>query len=270
MIFDAHEDTQEQIMDKTWIPRLLRKLVSATFNIYQKHNLKKYDALITVTPKIAEKLLHYNRNVHIVTNYPILTHPQQEAMGADKYLFFAGGISEQWCHESIIMAVNTFDGIRYKMAGIEDKKYLMKLQQTEGWDKVDYLGRIKHDSVEKIYSGAIAGMAVNECTQIREEGSLGNTKLFEIMAASIPVICTNYRLWKEIVENNHCGICVESNNIGQIANAIEYLVNNPQVAKTMGKNGRSAVEQKYNWTTQEKILFDLYENLAATLPNKHL
>ena len=263
MIFDAHEDTQKQIMDKEWIPLLLRKIVSSTFGAYQKGKMKKYDALITVTPQIAEKLKKYNNNVHIVTNYPILSQNKgfKESVQDERYVFFAGGISEQWCHETIINALENKNGLRYKLAGSADDKYLEKLKQCKGWGNVDFLGKIKHSEVEDIYRGAIAGMAVNECTQIKGEGTLGNTKLFEIMAASVPVICTDYRLWKEIIENNECGICVESHNSNQIADAINYLANNPDTARTMGENGRKAVEEKYNWDTQSKILLELYNSL---------
>lgn len=263
LIFDAHEDTQMQIMDKEWIPLFLRKIVSSLFASYQKKKLKKCDAVITVTPKISQKLKEYNPNVYIVTNYPILL-PMQSAQKMEtenRYVFFAGGISSDWCHESIINAINKLNGIKYKLAGRADEKYLEKLKQTEGWDKVDFLGKIEHSEVEKIYLGAIAGVAVNECTQIKGEGTLGNTKLFEVMAASKPVICTNYKLWKEIVETNNCGICVESNNSTQIFEAIQYLADNPEIAKKMGENGRKAIEDIYNWTTQEKELFALYDNL---------
>ncbi len=263
MVFDAHEDTQKQIMDKEWIPLILRKLVSSMYGSYQKKKMRKYDALITVTPQIAEKLKEYNPNVSIVTNYPIISQRKDAKIleHNDKYVFFAGGISEQWCHETIINAINNLNGIRYKLAGSSDENYFEKLKQCKGWEKVDFLGKIKHSEVEEIYTEAIAGMAVNECTQIKGEGTLGNTKLFEIMAASVPVVCTDYRLWKEIIETNKCGICVESNNQEQIADAINYLANNPEIAKNMGANGRKAVEETYNWATQEKELLDLYDNI---------
>ncbi|MBD3726996.1 MAG: glycosyltransferase family 1 protein, partial [Moraxella osloensis] len=48
-----------------------------------------------------------------------------------------------------------------------------------------------------------------------------------------------------------------------IGEAIQYLIDNPVEAEQMGKNGRQAVEQKYNWTIEEQKLLDLYAGLTG-------
>ena len=42
---------------------------------------------------------------------------------------------------------------------------------------------------------------------------------------------------------------------------IEYLINNKQAAETMGKNGKKAIQEKYNWLTQEEILLEAIDSL---------
>lgn len=263
VIFDAHEDTQQQILDKEWIPIILRKMVSDMYGIYERTKLKKCDCIITVTPQIVSKMQTINNNVGMVTNYPIIENLSEEAeVQSDKnYIFFAGGISTQWCHREIIEAISDLKDIRYRLAGPHDEEYFAELKRLEGWNKVDYLGLIQHQQVSGEYSGAIAGMAINRCSQLGENGTLGNTKLFEIMAAGKPVICTNYKLWKEVVEEKQCGICVDSNNVDEIRGAIEYLLIHPEQAKQMGRNGRKAIQEEYNWLTQEKVLLDVYKGI---------
>lgn len=76
----------------------------------------------------------------------------------------------------------------------------------------------------------------------------------------IPVICTDYVLWKEIVEKQEkCGICVNPYDANELHEAIKFLIENPEIAINMGKRGRKAVINKYNWQEQEKILFKLYQ-----------
>lgn len=263
VIFDAHEDTVEQIMDKDWIPLPFRKVVSGVYKLYQKNKFSKCTALITVTPTILAKLMKMNKNSHMVTNYPIISESTDSSILEKKsnYVFFAGGISAQWCHTRIIKAVARIDEITYRLAGPIESEYENLIRNTEGWESVDYLGRIPHSQVESEYKGALAGMAVNECTQIKGEGTLGNTKLFEVMAAGIPVICSDYRLWKEIVEKFECGICVDSRSVDDIVNAIQYIHDNPENAKKMGENGRRAIEDVYNWKTQEKVLEKVYGDI---------
>ena len=81
------------------------------------------------------------------------------------------------------------------------------------------------------------------------------------MMAGLPVICTDFILWKEVVEKNNCGICVNPRNISEIIDAINYLLNNPEIAMQMGRNGRDAVFKEYNWNTQTQKLLSVYEKI---------
>ena len=81
------------------------------------------------------------------------------------------------------------------------------------------------------------------------------------MASSIPVVASDFPLWREIVENNECGLCVDPLNPKAIGEAIQYLIDNPAQAERMGGNGRKAVESKFNWPVEEEKLLDLYKGL---------
>ena len=83
------------------------------------------------------------------------------------------------------------------------------------------------------------------------------------MLAGIPVIATDFDLWKEIIEGNNCGVCLNPHNIKAISEAINYYHNNPEVAKEHGENGRRAVLEKYNWESQEKTLLNLYRQFVS-------
>jgi glycosyltransferase involved in cell wall biosynthesis len=88
------------------------------------------------------------------------------------------------------------------------------------------------------------------------------TKFFEYMAAGIPIIASNFPVWKNLIEGNECGICVDPLNPQEIANAIQYLIEHPDMTRQMGEKGRKAVLEKYNWETESKKLLQLYEQLC--------
>ena len=58
------------------------------------------------------------------------------------------------------------------------------------------------------------------------------------MSAGLPIITSNFPLWKEIVEGNNCGICVNPLEPKEIAEAIEYIMTHPNEAEQMGQNGK--------------------------------
>ena len=142
--------------------------------------------------------------------------------------------------------------------------YNEKLKSNEGWKKVNNFGIIKHEEVYgKILSQSNIGIALLDYLPLCKGnvGNLSNNKLFEYMRAGLPVIVTDFILWKEIIEENSCGICVNPNNINEIADAIKYLLDNPKIAKQMGKNGQKIVKEKYNWNMEAKKLINLYKSL---------
>ena len=62
-----------------------------------------------------------------------------------------------------------------------------------------------------------------------------------------------------IIEKYNCGICVNPNDTEDIANAINFLINNPKESEKMGYNGRIAIENHFNWNLEELKLIKLYK-----------
>ena len=81
------------------------------------------------------------------------------------------------------------------------------------------------------------------------------------MQAGIPVICSNFPLWRNIIEKNECGLTVDPLDPADIARALNFLVSNPDIVRSMGEKGKNLVKEKYNWNLEEKKLIDCYEGL---------
>jgi glycosyltransferase involved in cell wall biosynthesis len=266
IIFDSHEDVPRDIEDKAWIPKFSRKVIAFLYTKYEEKSIKNYDALISVTPHIVERFRQTHQNVHMITNYPITsTQNSLKEYSSNKNICFAGAVNEAWNHEIVIDAIGDLDEVKYILAGPATESYLKKLQTFEGWRKVEYLGAIpKEEVVINIYNNSSIGMALNYSKQLEiGKGTLGNNKFFEYMQNKLPIICSDYELWKEIVEKNECGIAVNPNSKEEIKGAIKYLVSNPEIALKMGKNGHEAIVSKYNWENQAIVLKNIYDDLIS-------
>jgi glycosyltransferase involved in cell wall biosynthesis len=90
------------------------------------------------------------------------------------------------------------------------------------------------------------------------------TKMFEYMALGLPVVVSNFPLYRTIVETAKCGICVDPLNPIEIVKAIQWLLAHPDEARRMGENGRKAVMERYNWDNESKKLLELYEQILIT------
>ena len=92
-------------------------------------------------------------------------------------------------------------------------------------------------------------------------------KLFEYMSAGLPVLASDFPLWREIIEGSGCGQVVDPTNPGEIAKGISWFIGHPAQAEEMGDRGRAAVDNLYNWGREEGKLIAFYKNLIG-LPEK--
>lgn len=267
VIFDSHEDYLHAVDDKKWIPKYLKKSVAFIYKVYEKRIISKVDGAIVCYHWTEERFKKYCKNVRMVLNFPILqketkpvkTYPTNRSIG------FAGLISEIWCHDKVIDACRQIGDIKYELAGRLTDEYGRYLKSLNGWDVVNYHGQLPSGKVyEKIYAKSAIGVALLDYISLCNGtvGNLSNTKIFEIMYSGLPLICTDFKLWREIVENEKCGICVNPHNQEEIVGAIKTILSDSEAAMKMGENGIRAVEEKYNWNECEKELFDVYDYLT--------
>lgn len=270
VVYDSHEDYPEFVFDKEWIPRYFRFLISFTYRTYETRVVKKIDAVVSVTPRLVDRFKEINTNTHMITNYPsLIRYESGNSVRDERSLCFTGSIDPLWNHENIIKSLEQLpDDVKLVLCGKKStESYFERLKSLKGFEKVEYRGLVSHDEALQIIHNSSIGLAIPVYARDTHGnvGTLGNTKLFEYMMASIPVVCTDFILWQDIVEKWNCGICVNPNDVTAIATAIKYLLDNPNDAQKMGANGRRAVEEMYNWGEQEKILLNMYENILSNI-----
>lgn len=88
-------------------------------------------------------------------------------------------------------------------------------------------------------------------------------KLFEYMAAGIPVVVSAFPLWKQIIEDAECGLLVDPYDEKAIVEAVNRLLSDRELAKKLGDNGKRAIREKYGWEHEEKILLEAYRSILS-------
>ncbi len=81
--------------------------------------------------------------------------------------------------------------------------------------------------------------------------------ILEAMAAGVPVIATNVGGIPDIVENGNTGILVEPKNPSQVADAINKIYSEPEIAEKLTQNALKALE-KYNWDNISQQVLNIY------------
>jgi glycosyltransferase involved in cell wall biosynthesis len=88
------------------------------------------------------------------------------------------------------------------------------------------------------------------------------TKFFEYMAAGLPIICSDFPVWRDLVERTGAGVCVPPGDAGAALAAVMDLVRDPERARAMSLAGQNAARTRFSWETQACRLVELYGELA--------
>jgi glycosyltransferase involved in cell wall biosynthesis len=268
VIYDVHEDVPEQVLSKQWIPGPFRTLISKMVKAFEKYSAKRFDGVVTATPTINNRFKTYNDHSVIVHNFPILEELIDPKLDLDNKVIdntalYIGGITELRGIFEMVEAVghaNNKNSIVLKLAGkyapasLEDE-----VKKKEAYKYVEHLGWLSRDQIKAELERALVGLVT-----LRPEPRYVVSypiKMFEYMAAGLPVIASNFPLWNEIIKNENCGISVDPLNPEEIGNAINWLAENPKEALAMGKNGRKAIIEKYNWENEAETLVGIYKKL---------
>lgn len=261
VIYDIHEDNPKAILSRDWGFKFLRKFISVVFKWYENGISKKLNYLIAATPGIHNRFCRINNNTFTINNYPILTFLKlnTETPKKKRQICFAGLISPQRGLEYVVKAMEFVHARLLLIGNFTSEDFLKKLKSLNGWANVDYLGYQSRELLENYLTESCAGI-VTFLSLPNHTHSQPN-KMFEYMAAGLPVIASNFPLWEEIIDKNKCGICVNPENPEEIAGAISFLFENPSVAKKMGENGKEAVLNKYNWELESNKLIRFYNSI---------
>ncbi len=264
VIYDVHEDVPRQILSKYYIPKYIRHFTSALIEKIENCASSYFDEIVTATPFIEKRFAKLGRYVINVKNYPIV----EELCLLDINLFpkehavcYVGGITDIRGIFEMIEAIGQTDAKLLLAGKFSSGSQRSQAMAMSGWTNVQELGHLNRQEVSQTLARAVAGLVVLH--PVDNYINALPVKMFEYMSAGIPVIASNFSLWKEIVEGNQCGICVDPLNPQAIAKAIQWILEHPDEAKRMGENGRKAVEEKYNWEAEAEKLRSLYRELFS-------
>ena len=280
IVYDVHENVRQQIRTKAWLPVWSRRLISASYVLVEGICLPFIDRVVLAEDSYLENYRR-RRDAVVIRNYPLLSLSkprartgEDEQKGPDRgfRVIYVGGVTGsrgavQLVEALKIVRADGHAGVTMFLVGpVSSAEMKAKLNALiRQYDLADCClmpGLVPHEEVFDLLARAHVGVAVLH-PEPNYTGSLP-TKLFEYMAAGLPVVASNFPLWREIVEGNRCGICVDPLNPKEIAQAIEYLITHPEEARKMGENGRRAVDEKYNWEKEGEKLLKLYEELLKS------
>jgi glycosyltransferase involved in cell wall biosynthesis len=227
----------------------------------------RLSGVVAATPAIGR---HFPaQHCRVVQNFPLRSELQaQESVpysGRPASFAYVGGIQSARGAEVMVDAIDLVSWripVQLHLAGRIDQAGLSEvLALRHGWERVVDHGWLTRASVARLLGEVRAGLVLFQ--PIANHLEAQPNKLFEYMSAGLPVIASDFPLWREIVMGQDCGLAVNPTDPKAVAGAMSWLLEHPAEAEAMGSRGRAAVDQHYNWDVESPQLLALYQELLG-------
>lgn len=264
IIYDVHEHFPENYSDRLnrlWLAllRILDRLVSNIVHL-----------VITVDGTLARKYQDTGC-VKVVHNYPICTSYARSEQKRERNLgIYVGGISEQRgtleMLEALALARRKHSKLRLKIVGrfVEDtfrETIQQKIRDLDLSDSVLILDWMPFEDIPLTLQQA--GFGISFLRSLPRYSLAIPIKVYEYMAAGIPVIASGFQDTLRLLDAERCGITAQPGSAQSLSDAICTLVEDWEQARKMGESGRLAARQRYNWENESKTLIEGYERITA-------
>lgn len=266
VIFDMHENIPKDISSKHYLSKSQKAIIFVLYRIFERILILS-TAVICAENSYAQYYPWLKRKATIL-NYPRIASIPSKAR-IQKYTFgYLGSVSH---NRGIISATKAIKRLRgtgvpatFLCIGPIDPKVqvapLFSEAVHEGW--LEAPGRIQADKAWPLIAQCRIGLAILD----NEDNFTTSypTKIFEYMAIGIPIIASDFPLYKETVDRAQCGITVSPDSEKEIFDAMRLLATNETIASELGNNGRLSVSSHYSWESEEEKLNSLYEGLISS------
>ena len=264
IVYDVLEDIPKQLLHMANMSRFFASVIGRVYLGFECLAKVAFSACIVVVPDMLSRFR--NSKVLLLANFPSLeefpTIPEENQQRVPGRFVYAGGIGVVRGIGEMVDAIARVrdERARLHLLGAFNNSGLEAQMRTrDGWQRVQFLGWSSRETVVEEMSHASAGLVLLHPTP--QYVISYPVKMFEYMAAGLPVIASDFPLWREIVEGAGCGLLVDPQDPQAIADAMQWILDHPEEAAAMGRRGRAAVEERYNWEAESEKLVALYRRL---------
>lgn len=271
VMFNLREYYPDYYSRKNTIPQWAKKFAYRTIECFFRYCMKRYDALFNCLPELSDYIKKRMpcRYFVDVANFPLVNHDfkltLEDYLKRDEIINYFGSIYSISCQEEMLQAITEFPNVKYLLAGVfYGDSYKQKVMSLAGWSQVEFINGFDRKELSSIINRSVIGNVLRDFKKTESpDGSLSVIKIYETMEAAVPIIIPRVRIYEEMVNKWHCGLCVDPHNVEEIKNAIRYLLENKEEAWKMGQNGRKAVIEEYSWDSQFKSYLEVVVKLLG-------
>jgi len=272
IVYDSHELYTEI----STLSRLERRI----FRCCESYLIHQVDKVITVNQSIASELSkRYKISLpEVIMNCPVINNQKGspcenlllKRLGFGKavpLILYQGGYAPNRGLQNLILSAHYLnEGVIVLMGWGRLEQELKNLVKAENLnDKVMFLDPVPQEELLIHTQCATLGVIPYQFVGLNNYYTTPN-KLFEYIAAGLPVVASNFPELKRIVEGYNLGKTFDPEDPKDIAAAINDVLSDKARYEEMRKNALEAAKV-FNWENESKKLLTIYRNLSEVIQN---
>ncbi len=256
----------------THLPATIRRpWVGITWKAIQRLYIGQTDCVYTVSERIARHLLeHYNINhVHVMRNVPksqslIPGNSIRKSLDIPsdiKIVLHQGSLQQHRGGVAMVEAMRyTEEAVLVFLGGGPLKPEIQKLvKETKLDSKIRFMDPVPPNQLLSYTASADLGLTFLEDSCLNHRYALPN-KLFEYLAAGIPVIASDLPEIAQIIEQFDVGCVVPSGDTKALGSALNHALKHPELCQTWSEN-TTDVQDVFNFSTESEHFLAPYRHL---------
>ncbi len=272
IVFDCYEDFPSMAYTMRGLPVVLRPAVAKAVQLVQRLGALSFDGVMTADPLSLRRFGQSGKSEKLTFyNFPNLEFfPAPEPGVKDFDVVYRGGLSERAGTWNLLDAVRLLavrgKPIRVLLIGYSDNREVeaalrARIRLLGLTDAVEIQGRIEHHEMAKALSRARIG--VSPLQDIRKFRVNIPVKAFEYWACGLPVVASDLPPIRPFFKNVDGGLLFPAGDVKALAESIGWLLEHPQSAARMGRNGRKAIETRFTHRNEIRKLLRFYSRIVA-------
>jgi glycosyltransferase involved in cell wall biosynthesis len=271
VVYDIHENYAEEMLVRDWIPRPLRHFLKILVGIWHTIFPRLIRNLVLVTPKQAQEFAAAGLCTIVIHNYAslrLLENVRSDYSTRPDRVIFTGG---NYLENGSMLLLEIAQ--RMKAHGIEaellitdwfaspdfEDQFRLEISRR-GLDNIRILPPVPSPEIMQLLNQATIGISPN--LRVRKQELAIPQKLFEYMAAALPIVTSDLPYQQMLIEQHSIGLLASPENPDSFVLAIDRLMRNKALAESLGRNGQNAFKEQYNWESQIPSLLGFYREVV--------
>lgn len=273
VVYDVHENYAHEMLVREWVPAVLRRPLYHAVRWGQFLLAMVVRNIVLVAPSQKPDFSNRRFNQTYIYNYASIALLDSVASDHDRRPDAVVFIGSQHINNGSMLLLD----IAQKMAKTLPKVKLLATDRFSSTafrnyilSEVDRRGlqntlqlipNVKPHELMAVLNQATIGISPN--LRVPQQIMGIHTKIFEYMAAAIPVVVSDLPHQVGVVNATHSGVVAQPEDINSFVAAIEFLVADRGRAMQLGKNGQQGFKDSYCYESQAQTLLAFYDQILA-------